>query len=132
MLHLSYRVVSENEHVILVPFDPIRRRVRTLITSFGEKRIKNGPGKIAFAVYDKPKSYRAYAGIITYINFSAEDLISLQMVIRSELWMVRVRKEEPRVEEFAYGQNVAVLSVCWDDWEAGAKEQVNAVMARTK
>ncbi len=45
---------------------------------------------------------------------------------------VRVRKEDPRAKEFAYGRNVAVLSVCWDDWETGAKEQVNAVMARTK
>lgn len=40
-------------------------------------------------------------------------------------------KEDPRAEEFAYGRNVAVLSVCWDEWKAGPKEKVS-VMARTR
>ncbi|KAK0445900.1 hypothetical protein EV421DRAFT_1708085, partial [Armillaria borealis] len=153
-----------------------------------EKRIKNGPAETAFAVYDKSKSEHPYAWIITYINSSAEDLVTeigfvmilpafqcthvtsnavgilmnyalnlpaddglglrrrmgfqMEGVMRwARVWPeakirgsggVRVREEDPRAEEFAYGRNVAVLSVCWDDWEAGAKEQVNAVMAGTK
>ncbi|PBK62009.1 hypothetical protein ARMSODRAFT_997298 [Armillaria solidipes] len=35
-------------------------------------------------------------------------------------------------EEFAYGRNLTVLSVCWDDWEGGVKAKVNAEMARRK
>ncbi|KAK0202231.1 acyl-CoA N-acyltransferase [Desarmillaria ectypa] len=221
-------LVLENERVKLVPFDisvhpklhvdtalptsfydflPIGpfTNEQELITSFWEKRIKNGAGETAFAVYDKSKHEHAYAGIITYINSSVEDLVTeigfvmilpafqrthvtsnavgilmnyalnlpedgglglrrvvwtasasnapsvgaakrmgfqMEGVMRwARVWPeikvrgsggIRVRKGDPRAEEFAYGRNVAVLSVCWDDWEAGAKEKVNAVMARTK
>ncbi|SJL17863.1 uncharacterized protein ARMOST_21427 [Armillaria ostoyae] len=45
---------------------------------------------------------------------------------------VKVRKEDPRTEEFAYGRNLAILSVCWDDWEAGVKTKVKMEVARTK
>ncbi|KAG7439246.1 uncharacterized protein BT62DRAFT_939157 [Guyanagaster necrorhizus] len=45
---------------------------------------------------------------------------------------VRVRKGDPKAEEFPYGRDSAVLSVCWDDWEEGVKNHVDAVMARTK
>ncbi|KAK0504493.1 hypothetical protein EDD18DRAFT_1316826 [Armillaria luteobubalina] len=191
--------VLENERVKLVPFDVISfydflpigpfTNEQELIASFWEKRIKNGPGETPFAVYDKSKSDHAYAGIITYINSSAEDLVTeigfvmilpafqrthvtsnavgillnyalnlpadgglglrpkrmgfqMEGVMRwARVWPetkirgsggVRVRKDDPREDEFGYGRNVAILSMCWDDWEAGAKEKVNAVMARTK
>ncbi len=193
--------VSFYDYLIAGPFAD----EEDLISTFWEKRINNGPGETAFAVYDKSKSDHAYAGIITYINSSAEDLVTeigfvmilpafqrthvtsnavgilmnyalnlppdgglglrrvvwtasasnapsvsaakrmgfqMEGVMRwARVWPeakirgsggVRVRKEDPRAEEFAYGRNVAVLSLCWDDWEAGTKEQVNAVMTRTK
>ncbi|KAK0243682.1 acyl-CoA N-acyltransferase [Armillaria nabsnona] len=211
--------VLENERVRLVPFDTsVHAKLHVdaappvsfydyliagpfadeedLISTFWEKRIKNGPGATAFAVYDKSKSDHAYAGIITYINSSAEDLVTeigFVMILpafqrthvtsnavgilmnyalnlpadgglglRRVVWtasasnapsvgaakrmgfqmevVMRWARVWPEVKirgsgggsEFAYGRNVAVLSVCWDDWEAGTKEQVNAVMARTK
>ncbi|KAK0457503.1 uncharacterized protein EV420DRAFT_1548633 [Desarmillaria tabescens] len=167
-----------------LPIGPFTNE-QELITSFWEKRIKNGAGETAFAVYDKSKSEHAYAGIITYINSSAEDLVTeigfvmilpafqrthvtsnavgilmnyalnlpsvgaakrmgfqMEGVMKwASVWPeakirgsggVRVRKEDPRGEEFAYGRNVAVLSVCWDDWEAEVKAKVNAEMVRTK
>ncbi|PBK84154.1 hypothetical protein ARMGADRAFT_1000386 [Armillaria gallica] len=193
--------VSFYDYLIASPFAD----EEDLISTFWEKRIKNGPGETAFAVYDKSKSDHPYAGIITYINSSAEDLVTeigfvmilpafqrthvtshavgilmyyalnlpadgglglrrvvwtasalnapsvgaakrmgfqMEGVMRwARVWPeakirgsggVRVRKEDPRAEEFAYGRNVAVLSVCWDDWEAGTKEQVNVVMAGTR
>ncbi|KAG7445481.1 uncharacterized protein BT62DRAFT_994502, partial [Guyanagaster necrorhizus] len=91
--------VLENERVKLVPFDisvhaklhvdaappasfydflPIGpfTDAQDLITSFWEKRIEHGPGETGFAVYDKSKREHAYAGLITYINSSAEDLVT--------------------------------------------------------
>ncbi|KAK0432924.1 acyl-CoA N-acyltransferase [Armillaria borealis] len=220
--------VLENERVKLVPFDisvhpklhvdaalpasfydflPVGpfQNEQELIASFWEKRIKNGTGETAFAIYDKSKSEHAYAGIITYKNTSVEDLVTeigflmilpefqrthvtsnavgilmnyalnlpadgglglrrvvwtanasnapsmatakrlgfqMEGVLRwANAWPetkirgsggVRVRKEDPRAGEFTYGRNLAVLSVCWDDWEAGVKAKVNAEMARTQ
>ncbi|KAK0187551.1 hypothetical protein F5146DRAFT_934408, partial [Armillaria mellea] len=183
------------DYLIVSPFT----NEQELITSLWEKRVKNGPGEAAFAVYDKPKSDHAYAGIITYINSSAEDLVTeigfvmilpafqrthvtsnavstlmdyasdlpadgglglrrvvwtasvlnapsvgaakrmgfqMEGVMRwARVWpeakirgseRVRLRKGESQ------GGRMAVLSACWDEWEAGAKEKVSAVMARTR
>ena len=30
------------------------------------------------------------------------------------------------------GRDTAMLSICWDDWESGGKERVDAIMARLK
>ncbi|KAK3363177.1 acyl-CoA N-acyltransferase [Lasiosphaeria hispida] len=38
----------------------------------------------------------------------------------------------PGSPEGHLGRDTVVLSVCWDDWEEGVKEKVEAVMARTK
>ncbi|SJL15402.1 uncharacterized protein ARMOST_18899 [Armillaria ostoyae] len=183
--------VLENERVRLVAFDTsVHAKLHVDAAppaSFYDYliRIKNGPAETAFAVYDKSKSEHAYAGIITYINSSAEDLVTeigFVMILpafqcthvtsnavgilmnyalnlpadgglglRRVVWTasesnapsvgaakrigfqmegvmkwariwpeakihgsgeVRVRKGDPRAEEFAYGRNVAVLSVC--------------------
>ena len=64
--------VSFYDYLIVGPFT----KEQEVITSLWEKRVKNGTGETAFAVYDKPKSDHAYAGIITYINSSAEDLVT--------------------------------------------------------
>ncbi|PBK84161.1 hypothetical protein ARMGADRAFT_1037297 [Armillaria gallica] len=58
-----------------LPIGPFTNE-QELITSFWEKQIQNGPGETAFAVYDKSKSDHVYAGIITYINSSVEDLVT--------------------------------------------------------
>ncbi|KAF9467591.1 hypothetical protein BDZ94DRAFT_1248489 [Collybia nuda] len=38
------------------------------------------------------------------------------------------RKGDPR--ENLVGRDTVVLAICWDDWENGGEEQVNAIMAR--
>lgn len=60
---------------VFLPVGPFNNE-QELIASFWEKRINNGAGETAFAIYDKSKSEHAYAGIITYKNTSVEDLVT--------------------------------------------------------
>lgn len=39
------------------------------------------------------------------------------------------RKGDPK--ENQVGRDTVVLGICWDDWEKGGREQVDAIMART-
>ncbi|KAF6752975.1 hypothetical protein DFP72DRAFT_902992 [Ephemerocybe angulata] len=41
-----------------------------------------------------------------------------------------LREEDPKPD--CVGRDTALLGLCWDDWESGAKENVATVMARTK
>jgi len=40
-----------------------------------------------------------------------------------------VREGDPRGKDWV-GRHTAMLGHCWDDWEEGGKEQVDAIMAR--
>ncbi|KAJ3569665.1 hypothetical protein NP233_g4902 [Leucocoprinus birnbaumii] len=42
---------------------------------------------------------------------------------------VEVRDGDPKGKEYA-GRNTVTLSHCWDDWEDGGRDKVDAVMAR--
>ena len=43
---------------------------------------------------------------------------------------IKLRNEDPR--SGCVGRDTAMLSLCWDDWEGGAKEKVEKIMRRTK
>lgn len=218
----------QSERVKLVPFD-ISVHTRLLVTAFSDEslydfvpfgpfkdeeefiasfwnRIKDNIGMTMFAVYDRTKPEEsAYAGVIGYLNSSAEDLVTeigfviiaptfqkthvtsnavgllikyaLDMPedgglgLRRVVWQasaaniasvrtakrmgfqqegilrwhrawptskargangIRVRNGDPKEETFPLGRDTAILSICWDDWESGARAHVEAMMARTK
>ncbi|KAK0440605.1 acyl-CoA N-acyltransferase [Armillaria borealis] len=187
-----------------VPFGPFKDE-EEFIASFWNKRMKDNIGMTMFAVYDRTKPEEsAYAGVVGYLNSSAEDLVTeigfviiapafqkthvtsnavglltkyaLDMPedgglgLRRVVWQAsaaniasvrtakrmgfqqegilrwhrawptsktrgangtRVRKGDPKEEAFPLGRDTAILSICWDDWEGGARAHVEATMART-
>ncbi|KAK0218682.1 acyl-CoA N-acyltransferase [Armillaria fumosa] len=188
-----------------VPFGPFKDE-EEFIASFWNKRMKDDAGMTMFAVYDITKpDESAYAGVIGYLNSSAEDLVAeigfviiapafqkthvtsnavgilmkyaLDMPedgglgLRRVVWQASaanipsvrtakrmgfqqegilrwhkawptsktrgangtlVRKGDPKEEAFPLGRDTTILSICWDDWESGARAHVEAIMARTK
>ncbi|EKM51083.1 uncharacterized protein PHACADRAFT_103896 [Phanerochaete carnosa HHB-10118-sp] len=66
------------------------------------------------------------------MGFILEGIIRWQRLLppeKSERGL-KPREDDPKPEY--YGRNSALLSVCWDDWEDGVRQQVQERMARRK
>ncbi|KAK0463869.1 acyl-CoA N-acyltransferase [Desarmillaria tabescens] len=97
-------VILESEHVKLVPFN-IAVHTKLLITScsdvslydfipiglykdqeefiasFQNEKVEDNNGMTMFVVYDKTKEEEGYAGLVGYVNSSAQDLVTEIFVI---------------------------------------------------